>query len=157
MKSQPAAVGTVVRDGNQNQNRNQNQHPERGNISKSGTRETPQAPTKGHDHGFRMLSRFTVGGSVNSIYSGKNGKDNSAVRGKGRERQEWEMSVLGSRKGSRSGGDEEDLVDLVRSEEEEEERQREVQERERERIRERMNVLMSPNVRTEITAQGRDI
>ncbi|KAF7896246.1 hypothetical protein EAF00_006260 [Botryotinia globosa] len=83
---------------------------------------------------FRMASRFTVGGSPSSLDNNRSGmgrKEWSRRRG----REEWEMSVLGSRKGSRAIVDEEDWIGLVDEGADEEEG-----------IRDRVRALSDPNV-----------
>ncbi|KAI9647464.1 hypothetical protein NHQ30_003849 [Ciborinia camelliae] len=79
-----------------------------GNVNSSGK----AGGEMGKEDDFRMLSRFTVGGSLNS--------SRPDMGRKGKRREEWEMSVLGSRKWLRKGGgDEEDLMNLVGKDEEE--------------------------------------
>ncbi|KAF7940646.1 uncharacterized protein EAE97_006832 [Botrytis byssoidea] len=83
---------------------------------------------------FRMASRFTVGGSLSSLNNNRSGMGRKE-RSRGRGREEWEMSVLGSRKGSRAIVDEEDWIGLVDEGTDEEER-----------IRDRVRALSDPNV-----------
>ncbi|KAF7866793.1 hypothetical protein EAF04_005635 [Stromatinia cepivora] len=61
---------------------------------------------------FRMVSRFTVGGSVTSLNSERAGRGR-IERSMGRRREEWDMSVLSAGKGSKMRRDEEDWVGLV--------------------------------------------
>ncbi|TGO85042.1 hypothetical protein BPOR_0438g00130 [Botrytis porri] len=91
---------------------------------------------------FRMASRFTVGGSRSSLNNNRPG--GRKERSKGRGREEWEMSVLGSRKGSSAIGDEEDWIGLVDEGTDEEER-----------IRNRVRALSVPvvGVRTETSTK----
>ncbi|KAK6604834.1 integral membrane protein [Botrytis cinerea] len=70
---------------------------------------------------FRMASRFTVGGSLSSLNNSRPGMGRKE-RSRGRSREEWEMSVMGSRKGSRAIVDEEDWIGLVDERIEEDER-----------------------------------
>ncbi|TGO27937.1 hypothetical protein BPAE_0034g00160 [Botrytis paeoniae] len=83
---------------------------------------------------FRMASRFTVGGSLSSLNNNRPGMGKKE-RSKGRCREEWEMSVLGSRKGSRAIVDEEDWIGLVDEGTDEDER-----------IRDRVRALSDPAV-----------
>ncbi|KAM0313519.1 hypothetical protein ACHAO8_005472 [Botrytis cinerea] len=93
---------------------------------------------------FRMASRFTVGGSLSSLNNSRPGMGRKE-RSRGRSREEWEMSVMGSRKGSRAIVDEEDWIGLVDERIEEDER-----------IKDGMQGLsdLVVGVRTEIAAKG---
>ncbi|KAF7946440.1 hypothetical protein EAE96_009438 [Botrytis aclada] len=93
---------------------------------------------------FRMASRFTVGGSLSSLNNNRSGMGRKE-RSRGRGREEWEMSVLGSRKRSRAIVDEEDWMGLVDEGTEEEER-----------IRDRVRALSDPagGVRSEYSTKG---
>lgn len=102
-----------------------------------------------NENDFRMTSRFTVGGYLDSPRLGM-GKTERTVR---RGRDEWEMGVLGSRNGlSRMTGDEEEMIDLVETNKREEGDLEEREQRESERIRERVRILTSPGGRAEIPA-----
>ncbi|TGO34560.1 hypothetical protein BHYA_0192g00240 [Botrytis hyacinthi] len=83
---------------------------------------------------FRMASRFTVGGSLSSLNNNRSGMGKKE-RSRGRGREEWEMSVLGSPKGSRAIMDEEDWIGLVGEGTDEDER-----------IRDRVRALSDPNL-----------
>ncbi|TGO60700.1 hypothetical protein BCON_0033g00120 [Botryotinia convoluta] len=93
---------------------------------------------------FRMASRFTVGGSLSSLNNNRPGMGRKE-RSRGRRREEWEMSVLGSRKGSRAIVDEEDWIGLVEEGTDEDER-----------IKDRVRGLSDPvvGVRTENSTKG---
>lgn len=100
-------------------------HGDNGN-GKMGGEEMPQ-------NDFRIASRFTVGGSLSSLNNNRPGMGRKE-RSRGRGREEWEMSVLGSRKGSRAIVDEEDWIGLVDEGTDEDER-----------IRDRVRALSDPN------------
>ncbi|KAJ8057915.1 hypothetical protein OCU04_013096 [Sclerotinia nivalis] len=132
LKSMGAASGsqrTVCRIANSRKNMNDN-----GKMGEGGNGMA--------NDDFRMVSRFTVGGSATSLNTGKAGSGR-IEKSMGRRREEWEMSVLGAGKGSKVRRDEEDWVSLVGEGVEDDKR-----------IRDRIRVLGSPGtgVRTEISA-----